>query len=310
MRYTFSEIFNKEISELGFGGFQLGNNDMWNGTSYSDGVLLVKEAIEKGITFFDTAPEYGNGVSERIIGEAIKGYREKVIINTKFGHSAEGVTDFSIENIEKSINESLVRLNTDYIDSVILHNPDRLILEGSTEHCNEFVRLKEKGLVKACGVSVDTLEELMLVLENLEVDIFEVTFNIMYQEAISVFDKIEEKDIILIIKVPLDSGWLSGKYNKHSVFTGIRARWTKEDIKFRSKIVKKIKKIVKSDDLVPTALGFILSYNAVTTVIPGTVNSKQLNSNIFAVNQDIDSEIRQKLIELYQDYLQGEYISW
>ena len=182
---------NKEISELGFGGWQLGNTEYWGDMTYESGVELVKEALSKGVNFFDTAPGYSQGISEKIIGEGIKGNRDKVFINTKFGHNADGTSDFSVESIEKAIESSCNRLQTDYLDSIIIHNPEMYILEGKTDHFKEFDRLKKLGKIRAYGVSVDRLDELITILNNIEVDVIEVMFNIIHQEVIEVFKEIE-----------------------------------------------------------------------------------------------------------------------
>jgi aryl-alcohol dehydrogenase-like predicted oxidoreductase len=119
----------QEVSVLGFGGWQLGNTEFWGEMDFTTGVELVKEALDNGINFFDTAPGYASGNSERIIGEAVKEFRDQVVINTKFGHNADGSSNFNVEYIEHAIDDSLNRLQTDYVDSVILHNPEFYILE-------------------------------------------------------------------------------------------------------------------------------------------------------------------------------------
>ena len=198
MKYRNFKRINKEISILGFGGWQLGNSEFWGDMSYESGVALVKEAVSKGINFFDTAPGYSQGLSEKIIGESIKGFRDKVFINTKFGHNADGTSDFSVSSIEKAIESSCERLQTDYIDSVILHNPEMYILEGKTEHFVELDRLKRQGKIKSYGVSVDSLNELTTIIKNIEVDVIEVMFNIMHQEVIEVFEEIEKRGILCV----------------------------------------------------------------------------------------------------------------
>ena len=228
MKYRIFKRIDKEISVLGFGGWQLGNTEFWGDMTFESGVSLVKEAIGKGVNFFDTAPGYSSGLSEEIIGEGIKGYRDKVFINTKFGHKADGTSDFKTSSIKESIESSCKRLQTDYIDSVILHNPELFILEGKTDHFKELNRLKQIGKIRAYGVSVDSLEELTTILDNIEIDVIEVMFNVMHQEVAEAFDEIEKRGILLIIKVPLDSGWLTGKYDELSEFTGIRNRWNIE----------------------------------------------------------------------------------
>jgi len=142
MKYI--EFLNKKMSVLGFGGWTLGNNSNGKIMSEEAGVKLVRKAFDEGITFFDTAPNYSLGKSETIIGKALMDVRDKIIINSKFGHQANGKIDFSESKIEESINSSLKRLNTDYLDSVILHNPDMSILKGETDHFKILESLKQK----------------------------------------------------------------------------------------------------------------------------------------------------------------------
>ncbi len=302
--------FDLSISEIGFGGWQLGNDAIWGPMTYDEGVELVRSAYHKGVNFFDTAPGYSNGLSEKIIGEALKDHRKDVFINTKFGHNHLNETHFGEAFIEKSINESLERLQTTYVDSVILHNPPREILEGKTNHQKEFLRMKEIGKIRGYGVSIDTLEDLDLVLNNLDVDVIEILFNINNQSPKYLFNKVKEKGILLIAKVPLDSGWLSGKYNAQSHFTGIRSRWDQDVILNRAKIIDKIKAIVHDENLVKYALGFILSFDAITTVIPGVKNINQLDANIETAQFQLSEDIKHKLEKLYEEEIKPLNLPW
>jgi aryl-alcohol dehydrogenase-like predicted oxidoreductase len=205
---------HKKMNRLGFGSWQLGNTEFWGYMSMEDAVKLVQHAISKGINFFDTAPGYAAGMSETILGMAIKDRRDQVIISTKFGHTADGETDFSVFSLRQQVSESLERLQTDYLDSLLLHNPGFDILEGKTLHVQELKKLKEEGLIKAFGVSIDTKEELDTVLEHLEVDVIEILFNVFFQDVKDSFKKAHDLGISLIAKVPLDSGWLTGKYDE------------------------------------------------------------------------------------------------
>jgi aryl-alcohol dehydrogenase-like predicted oxidoreductase len=171
-------------------------------------------------------------------------------------------------------------------------------------------RLKETGKIRGYGVSIDSYAELLATLRNLEVDVIEIMFNLVHQEIIPLLQEVEEKGIMLVIKVPLDSGWLSGKYNENSVFTGIRERWDRNTIENRADIISRIKNIVGEDDLVPTALSFLLSFPAVTTVIVGVKNQEQLYSNISAVKHRLNPEIKRKLIDLYQNYIVNIDTPW
>jgi len=310
MEYRNYPNTQKDSSRLGFGGWQLGNKEFWGEMDFAEGVLLVKQAINQGITFFDTAPGYGNGMSEMIIGEAIKTDREEIIINSKIGHKADGTTDFSVSSLKSQIEASLARLQTTYLDSVLLHNPSFDILLGKTEHFAELKRLKATGIIKAYGVSIDTYQEFKTVIENTDCQVVEILFNIFFQSPRSLFTLAKSKNIALIIKVPLDSGWLSGKYDESSTFTGIRARWSKEEIVRRAFLVKELKTITKSENLIDYAISFILSFPEITTVIPGTKNQNQLLSNINASEFELSNELKQKLINFYEELIRDQPLPW
>jgi len=310
MKYRKNRRFVKPISEIGFGAWQLGGTGTWGYMTKEEGISLVKEAIKEGVNFFDTAPGYGQGKSELILGEALTEARDKVFINTKIGHGPNGEYEFTVEGISNSIYRSLRNLKTNYLDSVILHNPERYILEGNTNLFDELGKFKDKGLINGYGVSIDTLSELKLTLKNLNVDVIEIMFNIVQQEVKELFNEVEKRGILLIIKVPLDSGWLTGKYNHLSKFTGVRDRWSKNDILARSSIIDKIKNIVKENNLVHTALRFILSFGEVTTIIPGTKNIDQLKINCLASDDILGSSIKKQLETLYQDYIKNLNIPW
>ncbi|MCF7925923.1 MAG: aldo/keto reductase [Candidatus Izimaplasma sp.] len=309
MEYKKTKRFDKKISRIGFGAWQLGNTKEFTKMTINEGVKLVKDARAKGITFFDTAPNYGGGRSEEILGIALKDDVEEVHINTKVGHSPQDEFEFSLEDITASIKRSLNVLNRDYIDSVILHSPGMDILQGDA-HYKHFEMLKKQGLIKGYGVSIDTLEELKVVLDKADVDVIEIMYNIFHQGPSALFDEVNARDILLIIKVPLDSGWLTGKYHAQSTFTGIRSRWTKDDITRRAELVRDVKEIVGDENLVSYALAFILKQDAVTTVIPGIRNHDQLDGNIDALTQTLTPKQLEALTTLYETKIKPNPLPW
>lgn len=300
----------KHIHRLGFGSWQLGNTEFWGYMSKEDGIELVKEAVSMGVNFFDTAPGYAHGLSEQIIGQAVKDQREKVFISTKFGHTADGETDFSPLSMREQLQSSLDRLDTTYVDALLLHNPPIEILEGKTEH-NLFAKeLKDEGLIRGFGVSIDTKEEFELVLENLNVDYIEILFNIFFQDVIPCFKRAHEKGIKLIAKVPLDSGWLTGKYDENSDFEGIRTRWDDETIERRAMLVRELKKITRQEELTRYAISFILSFPEITTVIPGIKHIKHLKDHIKHHDFKISDDMKQEMIKLYHDHIKDNPLPW
>lgn len=309
MKYNKPNKVDFNISEISFGAWQLGNHYDFGEMNDDQALSLVKKAYKEGITLFDTAPNYGRGNSERLLGKALKDVRDKVFINSKFGHDPHGLTGFDIDRLEPSIMESISRLQTTYLDSLILHNPGKEMLIESHPIFNELKRLKKAGLIHYYGVSIDTAEELEIVLQKNHVDVIELMFNVIHQSPKIWFDEVKKQGILLMIKVPLDSGWLAGKYTKDTVFKGIKARWTKDVIQTRLDIVEKIKSIV-GDDIVHASLRFILNFDAVTCVIPGTRNKKQLLSNI-QTSEFVLSKEKQKYLEaLYSEDISGLNTPW
>jgi len=310
MEYRNCKRFEKKISRIGFGAWQLGNDQDFSGMSEKEGIELVKKAVDEGITFFDTAPNYAGGKSEKILGKALKGLESDIFINTKTGHHPNGNIDFSIDSITKSIYRSIDALNREKLDSVILHNPVQEVLKGETEHFSRMISLKQEGVIGGYGVSIDTPDELRWVLDSSDVDVIEIMFNIIHQSPKVWFEEVEKRDILLIVKIPFDSGWLTGKYDRNTKFKGIRARWTPEDIELRAELVDEIKDIVGQDDLVRVALSFILSFKAVKTVIPGIRNNEQLQSNLDAMNYNLSDDMKKGLEDYYQSRLSDLQIPW
>lgn len=303
-------VGNTKISQLGFGAWPLGNKSRGIQMTEADGVLLVKEAIRYGINFFDTAPNYALGVSESILGKAIDGIRDKVIINTKFGHHVNDQIDFSSSLIKESLMGSLKRLNTNYVDTLMLHNPPLEVLQGKTDHFIVLDSLKKEGYIKGYGVSIDSKLELETTLKHLKVDCIELLFNIFFQETKSLFDEIKNRGIALVIKVPLDSGWLTGSYHKEMVFEGIKSRWTKEDKARRDLYVKEIQKHTGMSSVTKLALSFIWSFDAVSTVIPGVRTIEQLNEHLKAIHYKINPQDKMFLEQLYEDKIKPNPLTW
>jgi aryl-alcohol dehydrogenase-like predicted oxidoreductase len=302
----------KSVSEIGFGAWQLGNAKDWSaGLSEKEAIYLVHEAIDRGCNFFDTAPTYGQGKSEDLLGNALKGKREDVIINTKFGHNHDGKTDYSADLIRTSVEESLKRLQTDYLDSILLHNPPFEYLNGSSRQYDALEGLKKEGKIGAYGVSVDSSREMFEVLNTTNSQVMEVLFNIFHQETAKAFQMAQEKKVGLIIKVPLDSGWLSGKYNAQSTFDDVRSRWTPEVVHRRAQLLEKISTIADDEtSLTQAALQFVLAHPEVSTVIPGIKNFTQLEENLNASKKKMPVETVKELQKLYKEEIENSLLPW
>jgi aryl-alcohol dehydrogenase-like predicted oxidoreductase len=301
------------VSEIGLGAWQLGNNSGWQSMSEKQAIEMVEKALEFGINFFDTAPNYGHGTGETRLGKGLRGVdRSKIVINTKFGHTDTGTTNYSSEYIRESLEGSLKRLQVDYVDSLIIHNPPAEYLDGAkNDHYEILERLMEEGKIRAYGASLDTYNDIKLLLDTTNAKVIEAFFNILHQDASRTFAMAIEKEVGIIVKIPLDSGWLSGKYNAESTFSDIRGRWSREDIQIRARLVESVKEIVQGgDNLAQKAISFCLAYDAVSTVIPGNVNIGQLTSNVESINNPIPKELVEKLEAFYQNEVKQCNLPW
>ncbi len=301
------------VSEIGLGAWQLGENSGWKSMSEKEALYMVHKSLELGVNFFDTAPNYGKGTSEIRVGKAIKGVdRSKIVINTKFGHTDSGITNYNSDYIRTSLEGSLKRLQVEYVDSLIIHNPPFEYLDGNkNDHYDILERLKQEGKIKAYGASLDTYDEMKLFMETTNCEVIEAFFNILHQDASRAFNLAKEKQVGIIVKIPLDSGWLSGKYNAESHFNDIRKRWSRKDIETRARLVDKINDIIPNDsNLAQTAISFCLAYDAVSTVIPGNTTVAQLESNLVSVSKPMPRELVEKLEDFYQKEVKHLKLPW
>jgi len=309
-KYTKESI---PVSEVGLGAWQLGKNSGWKSMIEQQALDMVEHAFDAGINFFDTAPNYGHGTGETRLGKGLKGIeRNKIVVNTKFGHTDDGRTNFEADYIRTSIEGSLKRLQMDYVDSLIIHNPPFEYLDGRNHpHYEILETLKEEGKINAYGASLDTYEEMKLLLETTESKVVEVFFNILFQDVSKAFDMAKEKGIAIIVKIPLDSGWLTGKYDEHSAFEGVRSRWSESDINTRANLVKKIQEILPEDlNIIQAALGFCLAYDAVSTIIPGNTTIQQLNNNLKSADKAVSKEMVRELEDFYQNEVEKLTLPW
>ena len=301
------------VSEIGLGAWQLGQHSDWKSMSEHEAIKLVHKSLDLGINFFDTAPNYGFGTSEERLGKAFRAIdRSKIVINTKFGHTHTGTLNFSSDHIRASLEGSLKRLQTDYVDSLIIHNPPSTYFDGNkNDHYDILERLIEEGKIKAYGASLDTYEDMKLLMDTTHAKVIEVFFNIFHQDTRRGFEIAKQKEVGIIVKIPLDSGWLTGKYNAQSKFTDIRSRWSDEDIKIRARLLDQLKAIVGNEKhLAQYAIAFCLGYDAVSTVIPGNLNIEQLTHNVESTAISISSHLREKLENFYQSEIKHLNLPW
>jgi len=301
------------VSEMGIGAWQLGKSPDWTSMTEQEAISLVHRALDLGINFFDTAPNYGLGTSEIRLGNALEHIdRDTIVINSKFGHLSTGELNFASTVIRESLEGSLRRLKTDYLDTLIIHNPPRNYLDGTrTDHYEILEKLVAEGKIKAYGASLDTYDEMKLLLDTTESKVIEAFFNILFQDTARAFELAKEKDVAIIAKIPLDSGWLAGKYSPETEFEDIRKRWSGDDKKLRFELVQQLEELLPPNvKLADAALQFCLAFDAVSTVIPGNKNMAQLESNYAGIQNRLSKEMVLKLQEFYIDKVKHLNLPW
>ncbi len=313
MKYNTYVKNSIKVSEIGLGAWQLGSNSGWKSMSENQAIELVHKSLDLGINFFDTAPNYGHGSGEERLGKALKIVdRSKIVINTKFGHTHTGSLNFDADYIRESLEGSLKRLQVEYVDSLIIHNPPSEYFDGNkNDHHEIFEKLVYEGKIKAYGASLDTYQDMKLLIDTTPSKVIEVFFNILHQDVLQGFQMAKDNDVALIAKIPLDSGWLSGKYHANSLFNDIRARWSPKDIQTRAELVDKVKNMAGTNDhLAQTAIAFCLSYDAISTVIPGNLDIDQLTENVQSTQISLSDSLKSKLENLYMTDIKFRNLPW
>lgn len=227
------KIGNKTTSDIILGTFAMGGGTSWQDTTALDDELiqLMRDAYDLGITGYDTAPVYGTGRSERLLGAAIKDHREDVYISTKvclnwrntegsFEYARDGYQvyrNFNRKSLIQDTYDSLKRLDTDYIDLMIVHRcPPIDCIKEVAETMNE---LKEKGLIKAVGLSnvgnvSDPIKVLDTYLKYGSLDLIQEKANILDRKNLDLLPYCEKHGIVFQNYGGLVSGALSGNINK------------------------------------------------------------------------------------------------
>ena len=314
-------------SEIGLGTWQLGGSD-WGDVDDHSALQTLKTAVDKNITFIDTADVYGLGHSEQLIGKFLKQAGNKVTIATKLGRYPEpgGDANFSLDTFRSHTEASIQRLGVDCIDLMQLHCiPTEQLQKGDVF---DWLReLQQEGKIRHFGVSVETVEEAELCLQQDGVASLQVIFNIFRQKPIGFFEKAKDKGVALIVRLPLASGLLSGKLTKNSTFAENDHRnfnregqlfnigETFAGLPFEKGVAlsNELKSYVPDNMTLPQmALRWILDFDAVSVVIPGASHPAQVQQNAEVSKlPPLDKKLHQQLKLFYEkevaEHIQGVY---
>ena len=259
----------------------------------AESLAAIAAALDLGVNFIDTSNAYGDGYGETLLGKALKGTRDRVLLATKGGNimtgPKRGTTDFAPDYIAQVMDESLQRLQTDHVDLYQLHNPKVSDLQDEALYAL-LQRRKREGKVRFVGASVNTMEEGIVAVKSGRYDVIQIEYNILVQDpAQEVFPLAQEANVGVIARVPLRRGLLGGKITAQDRerFTGgdVRARlFAGEALERELAKVERVRFIVKPPvkSLAQAAIAFCLAHPAVSTVIPGARNADQMRDNASA----------------------------
>ncbi len=281
------------VSVIGVGTWQFGGE--WGKTFEQTEVdAMLGKAAELGINLIDTAECYGDHLSEKLIGQTLEGRRDKWIVATKFGHGFKPNFGrdflFEPEHVQKQLELSLKSLKTDYIDLYQFHSgtDEMFDIPGLWEMLQNQVKA---GKVRHLGISISSKHDRIYQVDkssSVGAEAIQVVYNrVERKPEEKVFDSCIRQDLGVLARVPLASGFLSGKYNKDAQFiaSDVRSSWKDDEMAEVIKEVAKIKSEIPQDvPMAQWALAWCLRHPAVTCVIPGCKTVEQVESNAMAAN--------------------------
>lgn len=310
---------NASVSEVGLGTWQLGSAD-WGNMNEEEAFAILNRFVELGGNFIDTADVYGMGISESYIGNFLKKTDKQLFVASKLGRRGDGSNgwpqNFTYEAMRSHIESSLKNLDLSSIFLEQLHCiPKEELQSGNVfGHLRKF---QDEGLIQHWGVSVETAEEALICLEQEGIASLQVIFNIFRQHyAEEFFAKAKEKNVEIIVRVPLASGLLSGKYNQGTSFSendhrhynangeSFNVGETFSGIEFSAGVnfANRIAGMLPDERTAQWAIRWILDHPEVTTVIPGATKVSQVESNVAASDLDsLSPDTHRQLHELYED---------
>ncbi len=288
-----------EVSEISLGTWQVGGK--W-GSKFDHDLAesIIRKAIDSGVNFIDTADVYSDGESERAVGKAVQLSGKEVRVATKCGrqinpHVNKGYTPAALRGY---VEDSLTRIGTDCLDLIQLHCPPAEVYYRP-EIFGEFEKMKEEGKILNLGVSVEKVEEAIKALEFENVTTIQIIYNIFRQRPHEkLFGMAREKNVGLIIRVPLASGMLSGKFTSETRFApGDHRFFNRNGMMFDKgetfagvpyetglKAVTRLKELFPGGiPLAHVALRWILMRGEVSCIIPGASSPDQVRTNLEAM---------------------------
>jgi len=297
MQYRFFKGI--KISEVGLGTWQLGSAD-WGVVKDSEAFSILKAFADAGGNFIDTSDVYGMGLSEKIIGRFLKTANSDIFVASKLGRRHDNgygwPRNFTYDTMRRHVESTLQNLDLPQLFLEQLHCIPTEQMRSEKVFGN-LRKLQSEGLIRFWGASVETTEEAMICLQQDGLASLQIIFNLFRQHvADEVFAKAKEKGVALIIRVPLASGLLAGRFSEHTTFSAtdhrnfnanghaFNAGETFSGIEFSKGLAlsKEIASLLPDERLSQWAIRWILDHPEVTTVIPGATKVEQVVANVAA----------------------------
>ncbi len=285
---------NLEVSAIGLGcmGMSFGYGTI---ADKNEMITLIRNAVESGVTFFDTAEVYGPFINEELIGEALAPFRDKVVIATKFGFITSGGSGLNSrpENIKKVAEASLKRLKTDVIDLFYQHRVDPNIpIEDVAGTVKDLI---QEGKVKHFGLSEAGVQVIRRAHAVQPVTALQSEYSLWWREPeAEIIPALEELGIGLVPYSPLGKGFLTGKMDQNTTFDSKDFRSTvprlsPENLKANMAFVDLVAAVAKRKNGTPAqiALAWILAQKPWIVPIPGTTKLPRLIENIGATEVEL-----------------------
>jgi len=312
-----------EISEISTGTWQVGGK--WGSDfSHANADAILQESIDKGINFIDTADVYSDGESEKAVGRVVRSRTERVYVATKCGRKFSPHIDamYQPKALRQFVEDSLARMGLETLDLIQLHCPPTETY-NRPEIFDLFNDLKKEGKILNLGVSVEKIEEAEKAITYDNVTTVQIIFNMLRQRpADHFFAEAASKNIGIIVRVPLASGLLTGKFSSATTFGKEDHRnfnrngeafdkgetFSGVDYNKGLAAVDDIKNLFPSDtSLAAIALKWILQFKEVSCVIPGASNPQQIDANVQAAAlPDLTAEQLQGIKTIYDQQIWPE----
>ncbi|HCZ4082865.1 TPA: aldo/keto reductase [Staphylococcus aureus] len=296
-----------EVFPIALGTNAVGGHNLYPNLDEEQGKDVVRQAINHGINLLDTAYIYGPERSEELVGEVVKEYpREQIKIATKGSHEFDENQEVHQNNqpeyLKQQVENSLKRLQTDYIDLYYIHFPDDNTPKDQAVAALQ--ELKEQGKIKAIGVSNFTLDQLKEANKDGYVDVVQLEYNLLHRENEAVLQYCVDHLITFIPYFPLASGILAGKYDENTKFSDHRT--TRRDFipgVFEENVrrVKALESLAAAHQtsIANIVLAFYLTRPAIDVIIPGAKRTEQVIENIKAADIVLSDDEIQYIDELF-----------